>query len=71
MSRLSAALTSLNTQCLQNSAESGGTECLNTRVPSAYPAVCGIQREADNKISVRPVVAQGHKRAIVADLLST
>ena len=24
-----------------------GTECLNTRFPSAYPAVCGIQREAD------------------------
>ena len=26
-----------------------GTECLNThtQVPSAYPAVCGIKREAD------------------------
>ena len=24
-----------------------GTERLNTRFPSAYPAVCGIRREAD------------------------
>ena len=24
-----------------------GTECLNTRVPSAYSAVCGIQSETD------------------------
>ena len=23
-----------------------GTRCLNTRFPSAHPAVCGIQREA-------------------------
>ena len=27
--------------------ETWGTECLNTRVPSAYPAVCRIQCEAD------------------------
>ena len=26
-----------------------GTECLNTRPPSAYPAVCGIQRETEKK----------------------
>ena len=25
----------------------GGTECLSTRFPSDYLAVCGIQREAD------------------------
>ena len=33
-----------NMQCLQNSAESGERSVLT---PSAYPAMCGIQREAD------------------------
>ena len=32
----------LNTQCLQNSPENGDQ---SVEVPSAYPAVCGIQRE--------------------------
>ena len=33
----------LNTQCLQNSVECGERSVF----PSVYPAMCGIQREAD------------------------
>ena len=36
----------LTTQCLQNSAENGELNVLHS-VPSAYLAVCGIQREVD------------------------
>ena len=48
VSRQSAALSSATQHAMPPEfGRKWGTECLNTRFPSAYPAVCGIQREAD------------------------
>ena len=47
VSRLSTALSSATQHAMPPKfGRKWGTECVNTRVPSAYPAVCGIQREA-------------------------
>ena len=42
----------MHTQCLNNSAEYGEQSvlALGSQVPSAYPAMCGIQREAKKRI---------------------
>ena len=40
-----ASVPPLNTQCLQNSVKNGESSVLSL-MPSAYPSVCGIQRDA-------------------------